>query len=158
MSVSHHHHAVFPYPAPRFGYHAVNLSFLCRIHFGGAEMVIVSQAFHIYIWVALLSFFLRSLWRSPSRNAALSFLETQDCIKAPWIPPFLSAGDRPLGCGCGDGGDSGFGIPLPTATSCHPHPLHFDSHVDDSSVFGYPLCRTRHRHAAILLSSQQGVG
>ena len=51
----------------------------------------------------------------------------------------------------GDGGDSSFGIPPADCRNCHPYPLH-DGHVDDDGVFGIPPRKSRHRHAAILLS------
>ena len=44
-------------------------------------MVIVFRAFHIYIWVAFVGFFLPLVVAFTSRNAArFAFLETQDCI------------------------------------------------------------------------------
>src|SRR5699024_8234661 len=44
-------------------------------------MVIVFRAFHIYIWVAFVGFFLPLVVAFASRNAArFAFLETQDCI------------------------------------------------------------------------------
>ena len=51
----------------------------------------------------------------------------------------------------GDGGDSSFGIPPTDCLNCHPYSLH-DGHVDDDGVFGIPPRKSRHRHAAILLS------
>lgn len=114
-------------------------------------MVIVFRAFHIYIWVAFVGFFLPLVVAFTSRNAArFSFLETQDCIRHRRIPPFFRRvtvlwGDS------GDGGDSSFGIPPADCRNCHPHPLH-DGHVDDDGVLGYPPRKSRHRHAAILLS------
>ena len=101
------------------------------------EMVIVFRAFHIYIWVAFVGFFLPLVVAFTSRNAArFSFLETQDCIRHRRIPPFFRRvtvlwGDS------GDGGDSSFGIPPADCRNCHPHPLH-DGHVDDDGVFGIP--------------------
>nr|QID25906.1 Hypothetical protein YS31-rplL_0046 [Streptococcus suis] len=100
-------------------------------------MVIVFRAFHIYIWVAFVGFFLPLVVAFTSRNAArFSFLETQDCIRHRRIPPFFRRvtvlwGDS------GDGGDSSFGIPPADCRNCHPHPLH-DGHVDDDGVFGIP--------------------
>jgi len=51
----------------------------------------------------------------------------------------------------GDGGDSSFGIPPADCRNCHPYSLH-DGHVDDDGILGIPLRKSRHRHAAILLS------
>ncbi len=45
-------------------------------------MVVIFRAFHIYIWVAFVGFFLPLVVAFTSRNAArFSFLETQDCIR-----------------------------------------------------------------------------
>ena len=41
--------------------------------------------------------------------------------------------------------------------NCHPYSLH-DGHVDDDGVFGIPPRKSRHRHAAILLSEAWSVG
>ena len=92
-------------------------------------MVIVFRAFHIYIWVAFVGFFLPLVVAFASRNAArFAFLETQDCI---FRRVTVLWGDS------GDGGDSSFGIPPADCRNCHPHPLH-DGHVDDDGVFGIP--------------------
>lgn len=56
----------------------------------------------------------------------------------------------------GDGGDSSFGIPPTDCLNCHPYSLH-DGHVDDDGVFGIPPRKSRHRHAAILLSEAWSV-
>ena len=51
----------------------------------------------------------------------------------------------------GDGGDGSFGMPPADCRNCHPYPLH-DGHVDDDGVFGILPRKSRHRHAAVLLS------
>ena len=103
-------------------------------------MVVIFRAFHIYIWIAFIGFFFTLVVAFASRNAArFAFLETQDCIDS------------------GDGGDSSFGIPPTDCLNCHPYSLH-DGHVDDDGVFGIPPRKSRHRHAAILLSEAWSVG
>ena len=111
-------------PAPRFGYHAVNL-FLVGVAWRCNKVIVIFRAFHVDIWIAFVGFFLPFVVAFTSRNAArFAFLETQDCIGHNPSSSFLRRVNCPLG-DSGDGGDSSFGIP--------PH-------------------KSRHRHAAILLS------
>ena len=114
-------------------------------------MVVIFRAFHIYIWIAFIGFFFTLVVAFASRNAArFAFLETQDCIGHNSSSSFLRRVNCPLG-DSGDGGDSSFGIPPTDCLNCHPYSLH-DGHVDDDGVFGIPPRKSRHRHAAILLS------
>ena len=88
-------------------------------------MVIVFRAFHIYIWVAFVGFFLPLVVAFTSRNAArFAFLETQDCV---WHNPSSSF--------------------LRRVTA-----LWVTAVTVVTAILGYPPRMSRHRHPDILLS------
>ena len=114
-------------------------------------MVIVFRAFHIYIWVAFVGFFLPLVVAFTSRNAArFAFLETQDCV---WHNPSSSFLRRvtALWVTAVTAVTAVLGYPLPTAATVTLTPCM--TVMSMMTVFlGYPPRKSRHRHAAILLS------